>query len=95
MPICRTRGSAYPLVRPQSKNFGNKPNVWLSEMERVRKRGDMVELVGTREGIDCGLWAGCQGSMAAITHSGSTVDLCSGGCRVTSVQPPANFPQIN
>lgn len=95
MPICRTRGSAYPLVRPQFKNFGNKPNVCLSEIERVRKQGDVVELVGTREGIDPGLQAGCQGSMAAITHSGSTVDLSSGGCRVTSVQPPADFPQIN
>lgn len=95
MPICSMRGSAYPLVRSQSNNFGNKPYVCLSEMERVRERGDVLELVGTQEGIDPGLWAGCQGSMAAIMHSGSTVDLSSGGCRVTSVQPPADFPQIN
>lgn len=80
VPICRTRGNAYSLVRPQSSNFGNKPCVCLSEMERVRKQGDVLELVGTQEGIDPGLQAGCQGSMAAIMHSGSTVDLSSGSC---------------
>lgn len=95
MLICRTRSSVYPLVRPQSNNFGNNTYVCLSVIERVRKQGDVLQLVGTQEGIDPGLQAGCQGSMAAIMHSGSTVDLSSGGCRVTSVQPPADFPQIN
>lgn len=95
MPICGTRGSVYPWVRPQSNNFGNKPYVCLSETERVRKQGGVLQLIGTQEGIDPGLWAGCQGSMAAIMHSGSTVDLSSGGCRVTSVQPPTDFPQID
>lgn len=70
MPICRTRSSAYFLLRPQSCSFGNKPHVCLSEMERVRKWDEVVEFVGTREGIDSGLWAGCQGSMAAITAFG-------------------------
>lgn len=70
VPICRTRSSVYLLWTPWSYSFGNKPHVCLSEMERVRKWDEVVELVGTREGIDSGLQAGCQGSMAAITTFG-------------------------
>lgn len=75
MPICVTRSSTYPLLRPQCFSFGNKPHICLSEMEGVKKWVEVVELVGTREGIDSGLRAGCQGGMAAITafreHCGS------------------------
>lgn len=70
MLICRTRNSAYPLLRPQSCGYGSKALVCLSEMDRARKWDEVVELVGIRESIDSGWQAGCQGSTAAITTFG-------------------------
>ncbi|NWY31027.1 TJAP1 protein, partial [Pheucticus melanocephalus] len=73
--------------REELEKFKDKFRRYDKENERIGR--------STGEGIDPGLRAGCQGSMAAIMHSGSTVNLSSGGCTVTSVQPPADFPQIN
>lgn len=68
------------MLRPWSCSFGNKPHVCLSGMERVRKWDEVVRLAGSGEGIDSGLWAGCQAAWLQLLYLGSTTDPSTEGC---------------